>query len=498
MRKRVDDLSQQSFLQSSGGARSLSNRSVLLVAAGRLQADHCRSILMEAGSAVDLSRSVSGAMERLAGRTYDAMVLDWKTLHVESLPGDWRQTWLRLSRASRARHSRPVGLVTLFAAGTAAPPEVDSAGALAITQSGSIDSGTLTSAIALAIERHALELGTTAATSPSPTPALDSLLIGRSAAMSHVMEQVRMVAPKDTTVLITGETGTGKERVSRAIHLLSRRRAMEMVSVNCGGIPATLLEDEFFGHVKGAFTDARSARVGRFEQANGSTLFLDEIGDLPLELQPKLLRALQEREIHRIGGVEAIQLDVRVIAATNMDLWRRVQETRFREDLFYRINVYPIHLPPLRERREDVPLFLRHFVERFCRRDHLPPKRLVPAAEEALMKRLWRGNIRELENAVEMAVIRSQVREEITLEDFPPPRDTVSGALELPTRFLPGEPGSDGADYRTLVQRFERDLIVQALALAQGNKNKAAQLLRLKRTTLIEKLKRFDIPQNGG
>ena len=321
----------------------------------------------------------------------------------------------------------------------------------------------------------------------------DQFVLGRSPAMRQVMEQVRLVAPRDTSVLITGETGTGKERISRAIHLLSRRGRAPMVAVNCGGIPATLLEDEFFGHVKGAFTDAYQARVGRFEQAQGSTIFLDEIGDLPLELQPKLLRALQEKEIHRIGGAEAIQLDLRVIAATNVDLWRRVQEGRFREDLYYRINVFPIHLPPLRERSEDIPLFVRYFLDRFSRGDHAEPKLLLPSAETELVKRPWPGNIRELENAVEIAVIRSQNRREISILDFPVPRETIAGERsqsEVRVWTPEIQPGAD--QFKTLVLKFERDLIFRTLEATRGNKNKAARMLGLKRTTLIEKLKRFE------
>jgi len=273
---------------------------------------------------------------------------------------------------------------------------------------------------------------------------------------------------------------------------MSSRQKVDMVSINCGGIPATLLEDEFFGHVKGAFTDARQARIGRFEQADGSTIFLDEIGDLPLELQPKLLRVLQEREIHRIGGVDAVRLDVRVIAATNVDLWRRVEEGRFREDLFYRINVYHIHLPPLRERTEDIPLFIRYFLDQLCRRDGLPPKRLLPSAETELMKRPWRGNIRELENAVEIAVIRSQDRADLTEHDFPPSRDVVGHTGDWPPPVPVTAPVDSKLDFKALVTQYERDLILRTLELTQGNKNKAAQMLRLKRTTLIEKLKRFD------
>ncbi len=310
------------------------------------------------------------------------------------------------------------------------------------------------------------------------------MIVGRSAAIRKVIEQVRMVAPTQTTVLITGETGTGKERVAQAIHALSPRHQQAMVSVNCGGIPASLLEDEFFGHVKGAFTDAHQARVGRFEQAHGSNIFLDEIGDLPLELQPKLLRVLQEREIHRIGGVETIRIDTRVVAATNVNLWAEVVDARFREDLFYRINVFPIHLPPLRERREDIPFFIEYFLERFCRRDGASRKELHPSAEAALMSRLWPGNIRELENAVEIAVIRSQDRDLVDIEDFPEPRTLFASR--------PGqEENAEPADFKTIVGHFERDLIQRVLERTHGNKTQAAELLRLKRTTLIEKVKKL-------
>ena len=311
------------------------------------------------------------------------------------------------------------------------------------------------------------------------------LLTGRGAAIQRVIEQVRLVAPKNTTVLITGETGTGKERIARAIHALSERSDREMVAVNCGGIPAGLLEDEFFGHVKGAFTDAYQARIGRFEQAHQSTIFLDEVGDLPLELQPKLLRALQEREIHPVGGVETIRFDARVVAATNVDLWRRVKEQNFREDLFYRVNVFPIHLPPLRERREDIPLFINYFMERFCRREGLEPKQVDAAAEADLVGRSWPGNIRELENAVEIAGIRSEDRLLVEQADFPEPRPACSSLIKTPNL-------DDEANLKEIVRQVERDLIRQVLGRTKGNKTRAAEILQIKRTTLVEKLKKLD------
>ncbi|MDA1313563.1 MAG: sigma-54 dependent transcriptional regulator [Acidobacteria bacterium] len=311
------------------------------------------------------------------------------------------------------------------------------------------------------------------------------LLLGQSDAIQEVLARIEMVADKQTTVLIMGETGTGKERVARAIHAQGPNSAREMVSVNCAGIPSNLLEDEFFGHIKGAFTDAHQIRIGRFEQAAESSIFLDEIGDLPLELQPKLLRVLQEREIYRIGGADTIRVNARVIAATNTDLWAGVGDGSFREDLFYRINVFPIQLPALRDRSEDIPLFLDHFLERFCRRDSLPPKMIHPAAEAELTARSWPGNIRELENAVEMAVILSKERQELDLNDFP--RQRRPAAREPIERM----PMARELGYKTLVEQFERDLISRVLQRTSGNKTLAAEMLRLKRTTLVEKWKKL-------
>jgi DNA-binding NtrC family response regulator len=480
--------------------------SVLLIVAGRMQGESLRYKLVSRGFEVDVARSVSIGLDRVRNAAYDGLVLDWQTLEVE-YPGSARsKAWFELARQLRAA-GKPAGVVALSDS-EPPPPEIEQAGAIRISRGAAAEPH----ALAAAMER-ALELGTRGTPGPAESPGqtadrpaeavppaagaaaagvIEHYLFGESEAIRRVFGQVRLVARRDTTVLITGETGTGKERVSRAIHRLSSRHDAEMVSINCGGIPATLLEDEFFGHVKGAFTDARQSRVGRFEQANGSTIFLDEIGDLPLELQPKLLRVLQEREIHRIGGVDPVRLDVRVIAATNADLWKRVGQGRFREDLFYRINVYHIHLPPLRERTEDIPLFIRYFLDRLCRRDGLPPKRLLASSEAELIKRPWRGNIRELENAVEIAVIRSQDRAEITEQDFPPSRESVGHTGDWPAPVAVTAPSDAGLDFKALVNRYERDLILRTLHQTQGNKNKAAQILRLKRTTLIEKLKRFE------
>ena len=488
MRTRMDDLSQSFLGPEDPGPEA--KHTVLLVIAGRMQGESLRYQLVCRGFEVDLARSVSLAVERAGKTSYDAVILDWQTLEVEYLAPSRAEAWLRLVGAVRAG-GKAVGAVALVPSEDFAADDIEQADAIAIPRGAVADPEALAAAVERAIERHVPEAPPPQEETAPALGAIENYLFGGSEAIRRVFEQVRLVAGRDTTVLITGETGTGKERVSRAIHRLGVRRQMEMVSINCGGIPATLLEDEFFGHVKGAFTDARQARVGRFEQANGSTIFLDEIGDLPFELQPKLLRVLQEREIHRIGGVESVQLDVRVIAATNVDLWKRVEQGRFREDLFYRINVFHIHLPPVRERTEDIPLFIRYFLEKLCRRDGLPPKRLKPAAEAELMKRPWRGNIRELENAVEIAVIRSQDRSELTEHDFPAPRQSAGHTGDWPMPVPVPKPAAD-LDFKTMVNRYERDLILRTLELTNGNKNKAAKMLRLKRTTLIEKLKRFE------
>jgi DNA-binding NtrC family response regulator len=312
-------------------------------------------------------------------------------------------------------------------------------------------------------------------------------LIGHSRAMRQVAETVRLIATRRSTVLITGPTGTGKELVARLIHALSPRAGREMVTVNCGAIPEHLLEAEFFGHVKGAFTGAVASRIGRLEQAQGSTLFLDEIGDMPRELQAKVLRAVQEREFQRVGSSQTVQVDVRVVAATNTDLAEKVRRGEFREDLYYRLNVVPIGMPPLAERLEDVPALAEHFVHKICRAEDLPRKRVSAAALERLLAYHWPGNVRQLENAVEKAVVLSGDRQELYPSDFTLPsierRPPASAAasFELP-------PG--GLDLDALLSGIELNLLRQALERAGGNKNRAAQILGLKRTTLSAKLKK--------
>jgi len=312
-------------------------------------------------------------------------------------------------------------------------------------------------------------------------------LVGESRPMQKIIELIRLVGARRCTVLISGETGTGKEMVARALHMASPRAYRPMVTVNCSALPENLLEAELFGHVKGAFTGAVTNRMGRFEQADGSTLFLDEIGDLPLELQVKLLRVLQEREFQRLGSSETVRVNIRVIAATNLNLLKKIEQGLFREDLYYRLNVVPIYVPPLRERISDIPLLVHYFIDKICRLENIPTKRIGPETLDRLCSFAWPGNVRQLENAVEMAVALSGDRGTLYPSDFPLPTPTAwkASVQAVPSITLPDQ----GIDFEQMVANFERSLLEQALKKTGGNKQKAANMLRLKRTTLSAKLR---------
>jgi two-component system response regulator AtoC len=317
-------------------------------------------------------------------------------------------------------------------------------------------------------------------------------LVGNSPAMQQIHRMIGLVSGKTSTVLITGETGTGKEVIARAIHYSGPRKEQALVCVNCGAIPSNLLEDELFGHVKGAFTGAYQHRAGRFEQAHRSTLFLDEVGSMPLDLQVKLLRVLQEREIQRLGGTNPVKVDVRIIAASNADLLEQVRKGEFREDLYYRLNVIPIRVPPLRERREDIPLLITHFLKKFCAEQRVPLKNVSPEAIRRLTAFEWPGNVRQLENAVEMAVALSGERELLDVADFPAVADFRPEGPYFRNIEIPEE----GVNFNTIISELEKRLILQSLQVTRGNKKRAASLLRLKRTTFVEKLKRMGALQD--
>jgi two-component system, NtrC family, response regulator AtoC len=314
-----------------------------------------------------------------------------------------------------------------------------------------------------------------------------SNLIGNSAAMHHIYHLISVVAKKTSTVLIEGETGTGKELIARAIHYNGPRKDQPLVCVNCGAIPANLLEDELFGHVKGAFTNAHQHRIGRFEQANHGTLFLDEVSSMPMDLQVKLLRVLQEREFQKIGSATTVKVDVRILAATNGDLLEAVEKGNFREDLYYRLNVIPIRVPPLKQRREDIPLLLSHFTKKYCADQNLLLKSICHEAIRHLMAYDWPGNVRQLENSVEMAVALSGDQAILNIEDFPVVSRPLAQNAPFHTIDIPG----DGVHFNTMISELEKRLILQSLQVAQGNKKRAASLLHLKRTTFVEKLRRM-------
>jgi len=317
------------------------------------------------------------------------------------------------------------------------------------------------------------------------------MLVGEGRAMDSVAEIIRMVGPRRCTVLITGESGTGKEMAARALHMASPRANHPMVAINCAGLPEHLLEAELFGHVKGAFTGATNARAGHFEQANKGTIFLDEIGDMPMDLQAKLLRVLQSREIQRLGSSETIKIDVRVVAATNANLLQKIRDGKFREDLYYRLNVVPLQMPPLRQRPEDIPALVHHFIAKVCKMEGIPMKSLGPDGLSRLQSCPWPGNVRQLENAVEMAIAMNGDAENLQARHFGLPNPVSAKLIAFDTLPRPNAL-EEAVDFETAVTRFERSMIDQALRKSGGNKTAAAELLGLKRTTLIMKIRQFE------
>jgi DNA-binding NtrC family response regulator len=313
-------------------------------------------------------------------------------------------------------------------------------------------------------------------------------IISKSPRMHAIFELISNLAHTTTTVLIEGETGTGKELVARAIHQSSQIRNGPMVAVNCASLPENLLESELFGHEKGAFTSAVGQRRGRFELADGGTIFLDEVGDIPASMQAKLLRVLQERRFERVGGVESIEVDVRVLAATNRSLLQLVKDGTFREDLYYRLNVVKIDLPPLRDRTEDIPLLTAHFVEKYSRRDE-PPKQISPQAMDALLQYRWPGNIRELENAIERACVTT-LNGSIVPENLPP---QVLEPAAAPTPFEIDMKRPLGDLLREATSTIEEQYIRRALEQSHGNVGRCAKICGLSRRSISAKISEYSI-----
>jgi DNA-binding NtrC family response regulator len=341
----------------------------------------------------------------------------------------------------------------------------------------------------------------------SASQALGLGLVGFSKGMQDVLAKARAAAATRATVLLTGESGTGKEVIARAIHRLSAEADQPFVPVHCGAIPENLIESELFGYNKGAFTDARKDTPGKFREAHGGTIFLDEVSTMPLAVQVRLLRVLQEREVQPLGGGAPVKVEVRVVTATNTDLWKRVQEGTFREDLYYRLDVVPIQLPPLRTRKEEVPFLAQHFLNRKAREHGLYPKALHPSVDSLLMAMPWPGNVRQLENAIERAIVLSGPRPVLTRDDFTFLMDRVpdgaaivaslppvtEAASPMQAASVPMDLPPDGLDLNQVVSEVEKKLMLQSLQITRGNKKRAAELLGLKRTTFLEKMKRLDL-----
>ena len=334
---------------------------------------------------------------------------------------------------------------------------------------------------------------------------LEKTIIGNSQAMREIYKTIGKVAPSDITVLIQGESGTGKELIARAIHFNSKRLGKPFIAINCAAIPKELLESELFGFEKGAFTGAVERKLGKFEQANGGTIFLDEIGDMPLDLQAKILRVLQEKEVTRTGGNQSITVDTRIVAATNQDLEESVREKTFREDLYYRLNVVPIHLVSLRERKEDIPLLVEYFLKKACSEMELPTKQCSHEALSLLSSYAWPGNVRELENTIKRAVILSS-DPLLTVEDFSGLRPNIGTSsrneelslealVEMKLRSSLGnlDKMESGDLYGLILEQMERPLIRFVLEKTRGNQVKAAEILGINRNTLRKKIQELDI-----
>jgi two-component system, NtrC family, response regulator PilR len=436
--------------------------------------------LADNGFVVEQAASGEAALDRLAAFAFDVLITDLR------LPGiDGRQ----VLDAALERYPELIAIViTGFGTVKDAVDAIKQGAADFITKPFQFDA--LMHVLNSAMEQRRLKSENAYLRSQLEQRYRFDGIIGRSSRMRELFQLLETVAGTSSTVLITGETGTGKELAARAIHHNSPRRNHRFVALNCSAIPETLLEAELFGHVRGAFTGAVANRQGRLEQAHKGTLFLDEVGTMSPALQAKLLRVLQEREFERVGESHTVKIDVRVIAATHSDLAKMVAEGSFREDLFYRLNVIPVVMPPLRERREDIPLLVQHFLERLAGESGKPPVTVSQEAIRRLMAYTWPGNVRQLENVIERALAFSRGRTQLDVADLAPEIQNDAAPSDASGVWLPDE----GIDFASYVETVELSLIRRSLERTQGNKRQAARLLNLKRTTLIEKLKRLDPP----
>ncbi|MBI1962026.1 MAG: sigma-54-dependent Fis family transcriptional regulator [Candidatus Rokubacteria bacterium] len=436
---------------------------VLVVDDERSMRDLLAIMLRQAGHDVTVAEGGEQAIEAFKSEAYDLVITDLRMRKVDGLA---------VLRAAKEISPQTVVLVITAFASTETAVEAMKLGAYDyITKPFKMDEVRLI--IANALERKRLQDENTALKRQLRRERGFENFVGRSRQMLEVFETIRKTADSVSNVLVTGESGTGKELVAQAIHHESSRRNGPFVSVNCGAIPETLMESELFGHVKGAFTGAVATTVGLFSAADGGTLFLDEVTEIPQSVQVKLLRAIQEREIRRVGDTRDVKVDVRLVAASNRDVAKAVAEGVLREDLFYRLNVIPIHLPPLRERREDIPLLVAHFIQRISAELGKPVRGVTPEALAILEQYRWPGNIRELENVVERALVLGS-GDTLNLEALPSdlrhPRETQEVPLEIP---------AEGLDLEATLDQIEHRYIQMALARMGGVQTRAAELLRV-------------------
>jgi two-component system response regulator HydG len=447
-------------------------RRVLIVDDDQAMCDLLEADLRDRRFETEARRSAEEALAVLDARDVDVVLTD---LNMRGLSGI-----ALCRRVAESRPDVPVVVITAFGSIETAVEAIRAGAYDYITKP--VDVEALTLALERAIEHHALRREVRQLRRAASASARFGQLLGQSAAMRGVHDLLARVADSDAGVLITGESGTGKEVVAKALHAAGRRSAGPFVAVNCAAVPEALLESELFGHARGAFTDARAARTGLFAQASGGTLFLDEIGELPLSMQPKLLRALQERAVRPVGGDAEVPFDARIVVATNRDLETAVEERRFREDLYYRVNVIHVELPPLRARGSDALLLAQRFLEAAAARAGRSVTGISAPAAEKLLAYAWPGNVRELENAIERAVALTRY-EEITADDLPAKvRDHkpshVLVASEDPSELVP-------------LEEVERRYVLRVLESAGGNKTLAARILGLDRKTLHRKLERW-------
>jgi len=423
------------------------------------------------GFEVSIAPGASAALEMLAKRRFDLALVDIKMPGVDGIE---LQAKLR-----EIDPSMPVIIMTGFASVETAVRALKNGAYDYITKP--FDPDELVHLVNKAISHKRAEREVSRLKENLEQIFPETRLIGQSPAMKRVIELVETVAPTDATVLITGESGTGKEVVARAIHALSPRRYNPMVVIHCGALTESLLESELFGHERGAFTGAQARKKGKFEVADGGTVFLDEISDISLKVQTELLRVLQEKEIVRVGDTTPVKVDFRAIAATNKSLERLVEERLFRPDLYYRLNVFTINLPPLRERREDIPLLANHFLDKLAKQMNRPPQRLAPETLELLMRYDWPGNVRELENSIERALLMRR-EGDLKPEDFPFQLHP-SGPLIATGQRL---------------EDVERAHIERILAETNWNLSRAARILDIDRTTLYNKIRKYGLREPAG